>query len=116
VKGNIALSYTTTPLSESTAPKPNFNPGGTPYPYPGGVVDVDKIDLYPSLIDGVVYVSGNLTTSGSPTVDCLVVGGTWSAGGTLTLNYDGAVYQNPPPGFGGAGMAPVPGSWKQSVN
>lgn len=118
VKGNISLSFTTTLLSETVNPKTNYNPTGTPYPYSAGVAgsDADKVDSYPSLIDGLVYVSGNVTTSGSPTVDSLIVGGTWSAGGTLTLNYDGTVLQNPPQGFGGSAMAPILGTWKQVVD
>jgi len=64
VDGSMRFEFDNTPLSEA-AVKTNFNPAGTPYL---GSEDSDKKDEYPSLIKGLVYVSGDLTVHQTPTL------------------------------------------------
>jgi len=111
VNGNIALQMSSSNLSESTQAA-NFNPPGTPYSYPTGTTDTDTSDSYPSSISGLVYVSGNVTTSNAPTVSVLVVGGSLTVGGTLTVAYTNTFYNSPPPGFYTVKMTPSQGSWR----
>lgn len=112
VNGSIGLQMSSSNLSESTQAT-NFNPPGTPYIYPTGATDSDTSDSYPSSISGLVYVSGNVSTSNAPTVSMLMVGGALSVGGTLTVAYDSTYYNSPPPGFYTVSMTPSQGSWKR---
>jgi hypothetical protein len=57
----------------------NLNPVGSPY---DGVVDSDTADAYPSLMLGVVYVTGNVAADGAGTA----VKGVLLAGGRLTVS------------------------------
>jgi len=113
VQGDIDFRTTSTTLTEGGI---NFNPAGTPYPYPEGAVDADTTDSYPSVIAGLVYGSGRVSTFNSPTISVLVVGSTLSCSGTLNLNYDARFQSNPPPGFYRIQMTPDPQSWKQVVD
>ncbi|HVT79557.1 MAG TPA: hypothetical protein VHM90_02780 [Phycisphaerae bacterium] len=115
VQGSITIKTDTTTLNEG-GPIPNLNPASTPYPYPNGASNTTTTDTYPSIIDGLVYVSGNLTTQSNPSIDNLIVAGTWNASGTLTLNPQAILQSNPPPGFRTVNMAVSPGSWKQLTN
>jgi hypothetical protein len=112
VNGSIALQMSGSNLSEG-AQSTNFNPPGTPHVYPTGSTDTDTSDSYPSSISGLVYVSGGVTTSNSPTVSMLVVGGALSVGGTLTVSHDNTYYNSPPPGFYTISMTPSQGSWRR---
>jgi hypothetical protein len=116
VQGSVTLKAGKADLAEG-GPKGNLNPSGTPYPYlSGGTTNTNSTDKYPSVIDGLVYVSGNLTSQTDPAVDNLIVGGAWTATGTMTLSPK-AIYQtNPPPGFRTVEMSVVSGTWKQVVN
>lgn len=113
VQGDLSLKFSSSALTESGT---NFNPTGTPYPYPDGDTDKDGTDSYPSLISGLVYVSGSVSTLNSPAVGVLAVGGTLSCSGTLNLTYDSLYLFNPPPGFYSFVMTPDPQSWKQVVD
>jgi hypothetical protein len=116
VRGNVELAITNIALMEDPAVyNTNFNPPGTPYQ---GVSDGDKLDSYPSIIKGLVYASGNVTTKTYVTIDgVLVIGGTLTATNNLSLTYRSTFYDNPPPGFGGAPeMVISPGTWKQLVD
>jgi hypothetical protein len=118
VDGSMMLEFDDAALSEA-AVQVNFNPAGTPYL---GSEDGDKKDEYPSLIKGLVYVSGDLTVHQTPTIEgVLVVGNTLLASGqagsaVLTLTYQQAFLDNPPPGFGTLRMVVVPGSFRQVVD
>lgn len=119
VQGDIGLMFTSAQLDEVSAGA-NFNPPGTPYPYPGGTSDTDQADSYPSALSGLVYVSGDLTASGRSSITGTVaVGGVFTSEQpqALTLTYDGTYLADPPPGF----AAPVkmkidPATWKQVVD
>ncbi len=114
VRGNAELAFITTALSE-TASNYNYNPAHTPY---AGAFNSTSTDTYPSIMKGLIYASGNVTTKNSVTIDgVLVIGTTLSAANTLSLSYLSTFYDNPPPGFGGAPeMMISPGTWKQLVN
>jgi hypothetical protein len=72
VSGDLHIATDTADLRESSFG--NFNPGGTPYE---GVSDTDSTDVYPSVLNGLLYVSGNVTMAGRITVvGSLVAGGT----------------------------------------
>ena len=105
VRGNAELALSNAPLSESSLGV-DFNQ------------DSDKTDTYPSLIKGLLYASGNVTTKNTVTIDgVLVIGGTLTAQNSLTLTYESTFLDNPPPGFGGAPQMVVsPGTWKQLVD
>lgn len=106
-RGSMVLQFTNTALSEASTGV-NFNPDA----------NATKTDTYPSKIQGLVYVSGNLSTSNAVTVEGnLVVGGTASCTGNLTLKYASIFNDNPPPGFrSGTKMVVASGSWKQIVD
>lgn len=114
IDGSATVSFdSASTLSEATLGV-NFNPSGAPY---GGVTDSDTADTYPSELRGLVYVSGSLTTSGSPkVVGTVIVEGGVSTSGSLTLQYDSTIYASPPPGFTGSSVLKiVAGSWQQVV-
>lgn len=54
---NINLNGFSSLLSEAST-SCNFNPPGTPYPWPSGTSDVDIADSYPTGLDGLVHVTG----------------------------------------------------------
>lgn len=118
VLGNfvIDLDVAGTDLLESGAVG-NLNPPGTPY---DGVEDSDKSDAYPSLITGLIYVSGDLSTDARIPVDgVVVIGGSLNtaAGANIELNYDSIYENSPPPGFSYiANMIIAERSWKQVVD
>ncbi len=116
VRGNAELAITNIALMEDPAVyDTNYNPAGTPYQ---GVQDTDKLDSYPSIITGLVYASGDLTTRTYVRIDgVLVAGNTLTAQDNLSLTYRSTFYDNPPPGFGAAPeMVVSPGTWKQLVD
>lgn len=112
VQGAMSIGTSSTSLSEASR-SVNFNPSDTPYPYPSGNANSTMTDSYASAFSGLVYVSGALSTSSSPRFDLLVVGGTLTTSGSLTLSYSGRYNTSPPPGFYTVSMVPEPGSWEQ---
>jgi hypothetical protein len=103
----------------------NFNPVGTPYQ---GAEDDLLDDVYPSEINGLVYIAGNAQDNSSFTTT--TINGVLIVGGTLTLTpssnkdpiyfnltYDPNYHNNPPPGFqADPGMKIVPGSFRRVVD
>lgn len=59
VLGHATIDTGTTPMSEASEGV-NFNPPGAPY---RAASDADQSDRYPSTIEGLVYVSGNVRLS-----------------------------------------------------
>ncbi len=116
VSGNMKISMSTGNVSESSGTG-SYNPPGAPYE---GVVDTDTDDTYPSVIKGLVYVSGNMTISNNATFDgVVVVGGSLDCQDDTSFSYQPTFLTNPPPGFGTAStgvMTITPGSWKQAVD
>ena len=117
VNGAITLSLSASSLSELSE-NVNFNPPGAPSPYVGGSVDNAKDDTFASVIDGLVYASGNITVGGSTTVDMIVGGGTltMNALSALTIRDEATYATNPPPGFYTVKMTPRAGSWSYVVD
>lgn len=114
VRGSMIIQLDAANLDEA-ALGVNFNPLGTSYDD-----DEDAVldDTYPSVIQGLVYVSEDLATLGSSAFKgSLVVGRRLYATGTLDLTYQSAAYDNPPPGFIEVPrMQVVDGSWEQVVD
>ncbi len=113
VRGSFSVNAGQGGLSESNGL--NFNPPGTPYL---GVADNDTIDSYPSVINGLVYVSVDLAATKNATFNgVVVVGATLSTSATLNLTYDSQFWANPPPGFKEPlHMVISDGSWRRIVN
>jgi len=84
ITGHMAFEMLGTDISEASLAY-NFNPTGSPH---NGVADSDTTDFYPSMIRGLVYVSGNVTTANANTIEGLmIVGGTMTIRNNLTLRY-----------------------------
>ena len=114
IRGDARFDHSSNDLDEAGA-RTNFNPAGAPY---RGSDDADQADTYPSRIEGVVYVEGNVViTSACQFVGTLIVDGTVSIEGNTTITYDDAIMNTPPDGFGTAGqMVIVAGSWAREVD
>jgi hypothetical protein len=113
VQGSIAIQLSSAMLAESTT---NFNPPATPYNGRSNTV-AQASDTYLSAIQGLVYVSGDVSTSGSNSVSMLMIGGKLASASssTLALSYDPTFQNNPPPGFTNNQMTVSASSWKQAV-
>lgn len=112
VSGSFSFDTEATALSESSI-SVDFNE------------DSDMVDTYPSVIKGLVYVSGDVAVTNTVNLQgTLVVGVTLTATGPngpatadLNLTYSDVLLNNPPPGFGEvAQMVISPGTWRQVVN
>lgn len=117
VQGNMAfLTNVGSGLDEGSPINVNFNPIGTPYQ---GTEDTDTSDIYPSVIKGLVYVSGNVQTLNYPVFDGVMVVGVTATipDTTLDLTYQPTFLNNPPSGFmSGTDVRIMAGSWKQEVD
>jgi hypothetical protein len=112
VKGDFSLRTNANALAESAGL--NFNPSGTPYPYPSGASDADTSDSYPNQIDGLIYISGNFQTQTAATLGQVIVNGTIAhQNGSLALNNKPTYFSSPPPGFYSIKMVPSSGTWRQ---
>lgn len=113
VKGTITFQFNTNTLAEAAGK--NFNPPGAPY---NGVSNTTTTDTYPSIINGLVYVSGNLIMKNNNALGGpLIVGGGLFSDNTITTTYDATYLTNPPPGFfDPPPMKPSSSSWAQTVN
>jgi len=111
VQGDIEIQTHDSVLDESTQGV-NFNPLGTPYQ---GAEDADQSDTYPSVVKGLVYVSGklefpfdSLDSYFQGTVVCEEI----AVSSDCFFEYDSTFLNNPPPGFSsGTVMQVVPGTW-----
>jgi hypothetical protein len=92
----------------------NFNPASTPYL---GISDLDSTDVYPGLIKGLVYMTGNLSVTQDCTAKgCIIVGGTVTVTDRLVLTYDAVHRDYPPPGFSsGNKLRLLPGTWRRTT-
>jgi hypothetical protein len=106
IRGNASFAGVATALSESTTGV-NYNPSSTPYPYSQGLSNATTTDTFSPSLAGLVYVSGDLTASGTMQVNQLVVGGNVNLSGTLTLSAVSTFRRSPPPGFASIRMVPA---------
>jgi hypothetical protein len=116
VDGDVELLYESAGanLSES-ATSTNFNPYGAPYL---GTDDADTDDLYPSEIQGLVHLTGNLRLKGTASVlGTVICEGAVTADDNNEIVYDPNLYASPPWGYTTPkGMKILPGSWRRIVN
>jgi hypothetical protein len=103
VDGDFSIRATYRALNEAEV-STNLNPSGVPYDFnnplclstdnaPSGINDV-----YPSEIQGLIAVSGNLTYENQPRIRGeVIVGGTIT--GTPDFEHQADSYYSPPPGF-----------------
>jgi len=126
VGGSLELIIGSAELSEADVGV-NLNPPTTPFE---SLFDADLTDTYPSVIKGLIYVSGDVAsdTESLPfeytvpvdvSIDgALVVGRTLNSfTGVMSLTYRATYLNNPPPGFYMmGGMMVSPGSWRQVVD
>lgn len=118
VAGNMSFQHTKlATLDEATiGGGTNFNPPGTPY---NGQSDSDTLDVYPSVIKGLVYVSAKAVADlNHPAFEGVVVtGGAFKGSSNLSLTYRSTHFDDPPPGFKDTpAMKVVTGSWQRVVD
>jgi hypothetical protein len=105
VDGDFAIRATNRALNEAASGETgtNFNPTGIAYEFNNALcsnTDTSANDVYPSEIQGLVAVSGNLTFANSPRIRGQVIaGGTITGAPSMEQRLD-AVF-NPPPEFTG---------------
>jgi len=116
VDGDVELLYDseTANLSE-TALNTNFNPFGAPY---GGEEDSDVLDSYPSVIRGLVHLTGTLRLKSTASVEGVVIcESAVTADDANEIIYDSTLFTNPPWRYTKAsGMQVVPGTWRHIVD
>lgn len=99
-QGNFAIRATYRTLNEAEN-STNFNPSGVPFEFnnpSASATDTAANDCYPSEIQGLVAVSGNLTCENQPRFrGQLIVGGTIT--GAYSLEYHPHSLIHPPPNF-----------------
>lgn len=111
VSGNLTITTVPSDLLESSFR--NFNPTGSPY---NGVTDSDTADRYPSMIQGIVYVTGGVTIQGTTTiVGALVSEGAIDirSGSTVTLWRQ---ITGNPPGFTSRTFVVDSTTWARGLN
>ena len=117
VQGNLTLKMNnSTNLSDNSTSLINYNPPGTPYPWPNGTSDTTYTTTYPNRIAGLVYATGNLSTNSNQYVDMAMVAGSTTHLSSLTLSYNSSFYANPPPGFCTIQMVVAPQSFRRVVH
>jgi hypothetical protein len=112
----LLLSMSSTSLLENSTDKVSYNAPGTPYPYPSGTTNSTYTDSFPSVISGLMYVTGNAQLSGSNSIGILIVSGTCSITGTVSPTYDTTYYSNPPPCFYNNTLSTDANTYARSVN
>jgi carbohydrate binding protein with CBM4/9 domain len=95
----------------------NLNPTGTPHE---GSADSDKLDTIPSLLDGLIFVNGNLDVTSSLRLHGVMVidGVATFTNADVNATYDPLYYwYNAPPGFeADPAVDLVPGSFRRVVD
>ncbi len=119
VSGSMTIAHGSAGLSEADFGI-NFNPAGAAFPFPEGESDGDSDDGYPSIVRGLVYVSGNIELANHPTFDGVVLAGldVIARGPGLDLRYRPTFLNDPPPGFDQMvrTVELVAGSWRRIVD
>lgn len=122
VQGKLLLTYgngTASQLKENgsggngTGVAMNFNPTGTPYPYSGGTTNTNTTDNLTTLINGVIYCSGDADVEGITNFHTLVVGGNLTLGNyKVRPTWDSTYSSAPPQGFYSIRQTVVQGTYQ----
>ena len=120
IVGDCTMQFTSpnNSLSEASTGT-NFNPVGVPY---NGITDNDLTDTYPSEIDGLVHITGQLTVSQPCLIRGALICSSTTSSLTLTASqmqviYDPTLYTNPPQYYTTqVQMTPQTGTWTPTVN
>lgn len=120
VYGNVIFANSSASLLSEASTNTNYNPTGAPYL---GITDSDKVDSYPSEIQGLVHVYGTVSFTGPCTIRGLLLCESTAAldavrvGDSPTIIYDSSLYKNPPQGYtSSVPMVPQQSSWLKVVN
>lgn len=97
----------------------NLNPPGAPVPFYQGIADTDKLDSYPSAIEGIVYAANDIYLLGTCKANGVVIAGDdiIAQNANAVISYDRSIAEDPPPGFD-VGLIDIniaPGSWTRTV-
>ena len=116
VRGNFKFSFQSDSFLKESSEGVNFNPAGAP---DASVTDSDTADNYPSLIRGLVYVTGALDapSDGQSSVnEGVLIAGSISFASPHRARYSPLFASSPPPGFArGNPMAIAPGTWRRET-
>jgi hypothetical protein len=114
VWGNLDMTWDGGTVLSETVRGTNFNPVGAPYL---NATDADTLDVYPGVIKGLIYATGNVTNDSACVIEGnLVAGGTLYSSANMNVTYSAYARDYPPPGFGkGSDMRVVPGSWRRTT-
>lgn len=116
VRGSIKFTYHSDDFLVESSEGVNFNPTGAP---DAGVTDSDTADDYPSLIRGLVYVTGTLDapSDGLTSVnEGVLLAGAMTFSSSHRSRYSPIFSASPPPGFArGNAMVVAPGTWRRET-
>lgn len=116
VDGDVEMSYESKGalLSELTL-LTNFNPIGSPIL---GAADLDLLDVYPSEVQGLVHLTGDLKLTNTALVrGAIICEGAVIANNDNEIVYDANLFTSPPWHYTKSiGMSVVNGSWRHIVD
>lgn len=116
VRGNFQFAYQSDDFLRESNEGTNFNPNGAPA---RGVTDSDLNDNYPSMIRGLVYVTGTLhaPADGKTSVsDGVLLAGSMLFESSHRVRFSPLFATSPPPGFAqGNPMVIAPGTWRRET-
>lgn len=116
VRGGFDLRATRSSISEKNAGV-NFNPTGSPLPYPSGSTNSKNDDSHSPGIHGLVFISGSTDIGGDFRISNLVIGGAvTSTGGKIEFSYNSTYATSAPPGFRVVTPRLAPSSWRREMN
>ncbi|MAT15856.1 MAG: hypothetical protein CMJ46_11380 [Planctomyces sp.] len=97
VKGSFSICANNDGLNE-TRDDVNYNPIGAAHSSLGE--DADTVDIIPTRINGLIYVSDDLTFKNNTNIEGVVLtGDKTDIFNTFTLTYNSIFFTHPPPGF-----------------
>lgn len=114
VQGSLTIDQDAASLVESTVAV-NLNPSSTPFPYPSGTSNATTTDYYTCGINGLVYVSGSLTSNNPGwSLGPVIANGSITTNESVTIVPCPKYAASPPPGFADAKMLAT--AWEQAVD
>lgn len=89
---------------------------GVDFNLPGEPGYGSDLDVFPNLIQGTIYSTGNLTVAQFARIaGSVIVTGNVELKDTSIIQTDSTCYTNPPKGFRETYLSPVPGSWRELI-